>query len=402
MSNTSELLTSARKHLTPNYAPPPIVIERGDGAWLWDTDGKQYLDFGTGIGVSAVGHAHPKVVAAVAAQIARVGHTGPALYNVPMIRLAERICNLAFGDRVFFANSGTEANEAALKIARRHFHDRGEARHELVGVQGGFHGRTMGALSVTAKEAYREGFGPLIPGTHLVAHGTIAALEAVVGPKTAAVIIEPILGNSGVVLPPRGYLAAVRELCTARGCLLIFDEIQTGIGRTGHWFAHQHEHVTPDIMTLAKGLGGGLPIGAMITTDAIAQAFQPGVHASTFGGNPVACAAGLATLDAIEEGGLLGRARVLGELLLAEIGTRCRRHSVVRDVRGRGLMIAVELDGAAKPYVAACREQGLLVTLAGDNVLRLLPPLVIDEAQAHLAVSRLDTALAAMVDKRVS
>ncbi len=393
MPTTRDLLDAARTYLTPNYAPPPIVAERGEGAWLWDTDGAQYLDFATGIGVSAVGHAHPRVVAAVSAQIARVGHTGPSLYNIPMIQLAERICRMSFGERVFFANSGTEATEAALKLARRHFHDRGEARHELIGVQGGFHGRTLGALSVTAKDAYREGFGPLIPGARVVPHGQIEALEAAIGPHTAALIMEPILGNSGVVIPPPGYLAAVRQLCTARGCLLIFDEVQTGIGRTGMWFAHQHEGVIPDVMALAKGLGGGLPLGAMVTTEALAQAFQPGVHASTFGGNPVACAAGLATLDTIEEDGLLERARTLGALLVADITSRCSPYGIVREVRGRGLMIAVELDRAAKPFVAACREAGLLVTLAGDNVLRLLPPLVIDESQARLAVDRLDAAM---------
>ena len=361
------------------YAAPTLTLVRGEGARVWDVEGRDYVDLVAGIAVNALGHAHPAVVEAVSRQVATLGHTSNLVANEPSLRLAERLLALAGrpGDgRVFFANSGAEANEAAFKLARR------TGRPSVVSTQGAFHGRTMGALALTGQPGKRAPFEPLPDGVGFVPFGDAEALASAVGRHTAAaVFLEPVQGEAGVVLPPAGYLAAAREVTSRYGALLVLDEVQTGIGRTGAWFAHQHDGVAPDVMTLAKGLGGGLPIGACLAFGDAVDLLQPGQHGSTFGGNPVSCAAALAVLATIEADGLLARATVLGDRLRA--GIAALQHPTVTEVRGVGLMLAVTLSapvaGAAE---AAAREAGFLVNAVAPDTIRLVPPLVLTDSQA--------------------
>jgi acetylornithine/N-succinyldiaminopimelate aminotransferase len=383
--DSSQLLAAARAHLFPNYAPPPLVMVRGEGPHLFDAEGRRYIDFAAGLSVLALGHAHPALADAIAAQAHRLGHLSNVFSNDQTTRLALRLVGLGFGDRVFFCNSGAEANEAAIKLARRHFFVRGEPRTEVVAAQHSFHGRTLGALSATGQPRYHEGFGPLVPGFHHVPYGDVEALRRQVSSRTALVMLEPILGEGGVVLPPPGYLAEARRVCDGAGALLHFDEVQVGMGRTGRWFCHQHEAVTPDTLSLAKALGGGLPLGALLARDELAQALTPGTHASTFGGNPIACAAGLAYIDHVEANGLLARAGEVGERVLSRLRAAAPSLPRVREVRGRGCFVGVELDVPAAAYGTALRERGLLVAVVSENVVRLAPPLnvpweVLDEA----------------------
>ncbi len=391
MTRTADLVATARARMATTYAPAPFVIDRGEGMYLWDLDGTRYLDFTSGIGVNAVGHCHPEVVEAIREQAGRYCHTANLLYHAGHIEMCERLCELSFGDRVFLTNSGVEAGEAALKLARRYAFKRGETRPTFVATHGSFHGRSIATLSVTGQESYREGYGPLLPDVTLVPFADVEALRAVVDGRTAAVILEPIQGNSGIKVAPDDYLRGVREICDAAGCLLIFDEIQSGVGRSGKWWAHEHAGVTPDIMMVAKGVGGGLPLGAMVTSEVVGAAFTPGSHGTTFGGNPVCCAAGLACLRIIERDDLLGRATRLGERLRA--GLRALEHPRIREVRGRGLMVGVEIDGAAKDVRSRLRERNLLTTLGGPSVIRLLPPLIVEEAHIDEAVAMIGAAL---------
>ena len=360
------------------YAAPTLTLVRGEGAQVWDEDGRDYVDLVAGIAVNALGHAHPAVVEAVSRQVATLGHTSNLVANEPSLRLAERLLALSGrpGEgKVFLANSGAEANEAAFKLARR------TGRPSVVSTHGGFHGRTMGALALTGQPAKRVPFEPLPEGVGFVPYGDVEALGSAVGRHTAAVVLEPVQGEAGVVVPPAGYLAAARELTRRYGALLVLDEVQTGIGRTGAWFAHQHDGVIPDVMTLAKGLGGGLPIGACLAFGDAADLLQPGQHGSTFGGNPVACAAALAVLDTIEADGLLDRATVLGDRLQA--GVAALRHPMVAGVRGVGLMLAVILTAPVAGAVeAAARDAGFLVNAVAPDTIRLVPPLVLTDGQA--------------------
>jgi acetylornithine/N-succinyldiaminopimelate aminotransferase len=310
--------------------------------------------------------------------------------------MCEKLAELSFGEQVFLCNSGTEAIEAALKLARRHFFDAGAPRKKFVATLNGFHGRTVGALSVTGQESYRKGFEPLMQEVAFVPYNDTAKAVAAIDKDTAAFIVESIQGNGGVVLPPMGYMEAVARACRAQGALLIVDEIQTGIGRTGEWFGYQHEGITPDIICLAKALGGGLPLGAMVTTASLAAAFQPGVHGTTFGGNAVACAAGLATLHVIERDGLLANAATMGTLYRDLLRKLQKRHGEkIVDVRGRGCLIGIQTASQVRPLQAACREHGLLVTAAGANVLRFFPPLNVARDELEESIRRLDAALAA-------
>ena len=364
--------------LMPNYGTPPITLVRGRGARVWDSEGREYVDLLAGIAVSSVGHAHPYVVDAVTRQMQTLGHVSNLYATTPSATLAERLVALA-GEpgKVFFCNSGAEAVEAALKLARK-----ATGRGHYVAAEGSFHGRTMGALSVTGQPAKRAAFEPLVAPVTFVPYGDADALRAAVTDDTAAVILEPVQGENGVVVPPPGYLAAARATADAHGALLVLDEVQTGVGRTGAWFAWQHEGVVPDVMTLAKGLGGGLPIGATVGFGAAADAFAPGDHGSTFGGNPVACAAAHAVLDVVEEEGLLNAATELGELIgRAPVPTR-----------GRGLLRALLVDGA-KGVEARAREAGFLVNAIGDGVVRLTPPLVIGEADVEAFLAALPALL---------
>ncbi|MGC4999013.1 acetylornithine transaminase [Streptomyces sp. DT195] len=380
MSN-EELTTRWQGALMNNYGTPRLPLVRGEGTAVWDADGKRYLDFVGGIAVNALGHAHPAVVRAVSEQIGTLGHVSNLFVAEPPVTLAERLLRLFGRDgKVFFCNSGAEANEGALKIGRL------TGRTHMVATSGGFHGRTMGALALTGQPAKQEPFRPL-PGdvTH-VPYGDPQALAAAVTDETALVIIEPIQGESGVVVPPPGYLKAARAITAATGALLVLDEVQTGVGRTGDWFAYQaHEGVLPDVVTLAKGLGGGLPLGATIAFGRAADLLQPGQHGTTFGGNPVACAAGLAVLDTIVGEDLLANTKRQGEALRARI--EALDHALVDHVRGAGLLLGIVLTGPhAAQAQAAAQEAGFLVNAPAPDVVRLMPPLNLrdDEVDAFL------------------
>ncbi|HET8582794.1 MAG TPA: acetylornithine transaminase [Jatrophihabitans sp.] len=374
-----------------NYGTPPLALDHGSGVRVWDTDGREYLDFVAGIAVSSLGHAHPAIVAAVQDQVTKLAHTSNLYLHEPGVRLAERLVELlALPARVFFANSGAEANECALKLAR--LHGRATGRTEIVSCNASFHGRTLGALAVTGNPAKRDPFAPLPGPVTFVDYGDVAALRGAVGAQTSAVIVEPTLGEGGVVPPPGGYLAAVRAICDDAGALLVVDEVQSGIGRTGHWFASQAEGVRPDVITLAKGLGGGLPIGACLGVGPAGELFAPGDHGSTFGGNPVSCAAALAVLTAIADEHLLDNVKRVGEHLAHALSNL--DSSLVTGVRGTGLWRALALTGDHAPAVeAAARDRGLLVNAVKPDALRLAPPLILTEAEVDEAVSLLAAAL---------
>ena len=391
MSATSRLQARFEAAMMPNYGVPPVALARGEGCRVWDADGKEYTDLIAGIAVSSLGHAHPAIIDAVTRQVRTLAHTSNLFVHEGEVTLAERLLALLGADaRVFFTNSGTEANEAALKLVRRH---KGESRPVIVAAEGGFHGRTMGSLALTGKESIRQPFGPFGVEVRFVPYGDADALAAAAGPDCGAVFLEPCLGEAGVVPAPDGYLRAAREACDAAGALLVIDEIQSGIGRTGAWFAHQVDGVVPDVLTLAKGLGGGLPIGACIGLGPAGAALRKGDHGSTFGGNPVAIAASLATIRLLE-GNIMANAARMGELILLQTAGWRERHKSVGDVRGKGLMIGIEFvrDQKTKEkapelrnrIIQAAFQRGLLVLGAGENTLRLCPPLVIDEEQADL------------------
>ncbi len=369
--------------MMPTYAPP-IPLVRGEGCRVWDDDGREYLDLIAGIAVSSLGHNHPAIVGAVTRQVATIAHTSNLFFNEPAVALAERLVGLLGGDaRVFLANSGTETNEAAYKLVRRHA---GPDRPYVVAAEKGFHGRTMGSLALTGKASIREPFGPFQANVVFVPYGDVDALKNAVNDSTAAVFLEPMLGEGGVVPAPTGYLKAARELCDATGAAFVLDEIQSGIGRTGHWFLHQAEGVKPDVITLAKGLGGGLPIGACVGLGAYGSAFAKSDHGSTFGGNPVSCAAALAVLDTIERDGLLASVRAVGDRLAA--GLRAVNHPALAGVRGRGLWLALELAGVPSVAVEkASRAKGFLVNAVQPDAIRVAPPLILtsEEADSYVA-----------------
>jgi acetylornithine aminotransferase len=378
-----------RSALMNNYGTPAITLTRGDGAYVWDADGKRYLDLVGGIAVNALGHAHPAVVAAVTEQIGRLGHTSNLYINPVTVELAEAlldVAGLSGQGKVLFCNSGAEAVEAALKLTRL------TGRTKLVAADGAFHGRTMGALTLTGQPPKREPFQPLLPGVTHVPFGDTAALESVVDSETAAVFLEPLLGEGGVVPAPDGYLQAAREITARTGALLVLDEVQTGIGRLGSWFAFQQAGITPDVLTLAKGLGGGLPLGACIGIGAAADLLQPGQHGTTFGGNPVACAAGLAVLRTIADDGLCEHAATIGKELAA--GVENLGHPVVAGVRGAGLLLGIELRAPVSAKVAkAAQDAGYLVNNVQPDTIRLAPPLIIDHDQASGFLAALPSAL---------
>jgi acetylornithine/N-succinyldiaminopimelate aminotransferase len=367
--------------LMNTFGPPKRVFVRGEGVYLWDADGRRYLDLFAGIAVNALGHGHPLIVNAVTAQLTTLGHVGNFFATTPQVALAERLVSLAGSDaRVYFANSGTEANEAAFKLTRL------TGRTKVVSTVGGFHGRTMGALALTGKPGIREPFEPLPAGVEFVPFGDVEALEAAIDDETAAFFVEPIQGEAGVLPAPPGYLAAARELTARHGALLVFDEVQTGIGRTGEWFAFQHDGVRPDVLTLAKGLGGGLPIGACLAFGPAKELFVPGSHGSTFGGNPIACAAGLAVLYAIERDGLLSRAREVGARLSE--GIEALGHPAVAEVRGAGLLLAIRLRAERAAAVSdAALDAGFIVNAVNPAAVRIAPPLILtaDQADEFLA-----------------
>jgi len=390
--DTKTLLEWADRYLMTNYARAPLCLVRGEGARVWDTDGKEYLDFVGGIAVDALGHSHPKIVGAIREQATALLHVSN-LYQIPsQIHLAKLLVEHSFADRAFFCNSGTEANEAAIKLARKHATDTGSSdRTDIITMRGAFHGRTMGALSATPNEKYQHGFHPLLPGFKYVPFGDLTAVERAMDGRTAAILVEPIQGEGGVNVAPDGYLAGLRRLCDHHGALLIFDEVQTGMGRTGRLWAHEHWGVAPDVMTLAKALASGIPIGAMVAKEFCARAIVPGSHGTTFGGNPFATTVGIATFTTMLEEKLPERAGRLGGYLMDRL--RSIGLPAIKEVRGKGLLVGVDLDRPANAVVTACREQGLLVLTAGDAIVRMTPPLVVEEADVDRAVEIVRTVL---------
>lgn len=357
------------------FGTPRTTLVRGEGCYVWDADGNRYLDLLAGIAVNVLGHGHPAVLAAVSEQLSTLGHVSNFFTTPAQVELSERLLGLlGGGGRVFLTNSGTEANEAGFKLARR------TGRTTMVAATGGFHGRTMGALALTSKAAYREPFEPLPGDVRFVEYGDAAALRAAVDDSTAAVLLEPVQGEAGAVVPPEGYLAAAREVASAHGALLWFDEVQSGMGRTGRWFAHQHEDVRPDIVTLAKGLGGGMPIGACIGLGGAGELFGPGNHGTTFGGNPVAAAAALATIQAIDDEGLLAHVEKVGDHLVE--GIRAVGDPLLTDVHGSGLLVGVDLDAdVAAAVVDRAQAAGFIINHCAPNRLRLVPPLVLSHEE---------------------
>ena len=398
----AQLIAQAEKVMLRNYRQQPIVLSRGQGVELFDVKGDRYLDMTAGISVCALGHAHPALTRAIAEQAARVLHVSNLFYNEQNILAADAIVKRSFADRVYFCNSGGEANEAALKLARRYMHVvRGEPQRNLiVATHGSFHGRTFATMSITGQEKYRANFGPLVEPVTLIPFGDLDAAEKALAPRTAcAIVVEPIQAEGGIIVAPPGYLAGLREICDRTGTLLVFDEVQTGIGRTGKWFGHEWDGVTPDVMTLAKALGGGVPIGAMACTEAAAQAltFREGdavPHASTFGGNALACAAAVCVLETIEAEKLLDNTLSTGDYLGRRLEIIAAKHTTLcTDARGRGLLRGLALTIPAPPVVLACRERGVLLSVAGANVVRFAPPLVVRQQHVDEAVAVLDDVL---------
>jgi predicted acetylornithine/succinylornithine family transaminase len=382
VEDNATIARAAEAVLVGNYKPQPIALVRGEGCILIDAEGRRYLDLMGGIATAVLGHCHPRVVAALEEQARRLWHVSNLYTTQPQVRLAEKLVEHSFAERVFFCNSGAEANEAALKLARRFQRERGEDRFEIIAFDGSFHGRTLFTVSATGQPAYWKGFEPIVPGIHFAPFGDLDAVKALMGPRTAAILVEPVQGEGGVRPAPAGFLAGLRELADESGAVLIFDEVQSGMGRTGPLFAHQHDGVTPDVMTLAKALGNGIPIGAMCTTERHATALVPGTHASTFGGNPLATACGAAVMDELLEGGVLDRARPVGDHLGAKLAAMAKKYpDRIVEARGRGLLQALELNEPVGPLIDACREEGVLVIQAGANVLRFAPPLVVTREQ---------------------
>jgi len=390
-----QLLGGAGAHLYPNYAQPSFVMDHGSGARLYDLSGKRYIDLFAGIAVSSLGHNHPALVRAISEQAGKLIHLSNYFYNEPNARLAPLLAQLCGMDRVFFCNSGTEANEAALKLARRYFYDQGQPdRHVIIAFDNSFHGRTMGALSVTGQAKYRTGFGPLSEVRH-VPYGDLEAARAALDGRVAAIIVEPVQGEGGVVVPPPEFFKGLRRLCDESGALMIVDEIQTGAGRTGKFLGCQHEDVLPDIVTLAKGLGGGVPIGAMLCKEHLAGTLVPGSHGTTFGGNPLASAAALAVVTELTERGLMDQVGVKTTFLEQRLDALVSKHACLVGRRGRGLLQALVLrDGSQGPAILAdLREAGVLLTFAGGTALRITPPLVITEQELELGLSLIDNVL---------
>jgi predicted acetylornithine/succinylornithine family transaminase len=385
MATNASYVETARAALLGNYRPAPIVLTRGSGCRVWDVEGREYLDLSGGIAVLSVGHAHPRLASAIAEQAGRLVHTSNLFFNDRSIELAAEITRRTGFDKIYLANSGTEANEAMLKLARRYHFGRGDAtRVELVGTIGSFHGRTMGSLSLTGQKKYQEGMGPLVGGCRLVPYADLDAMRAVVTEKTAAVLVEPIQAEGGIVVASDDYLRELRALCDERGALLLFDEVQTGYGRTGTFLARERSGVWPDACSLAKGIAGGFPLGAMCVTAKMRDGLPYGSHASTFGGNPLAAAAGLATLRIFDDEGLVENAARMGEHLLEGLRALADRASLpaAREARGRGLLAGILLADDVDPpaTVGALREKGVLVSLAGGSVLLVSPALNVTAA----------------------
>ena len=394
---SQDWIIRADKVVMQTYGRQPLVLVKGQGCRVWDDTGKEYLDFVAGLAVCNLGHAHPDIARAAAAQLEKLVHVSNLYYTTPMVELAEDLTRLSFADRVFFANSGAEVNEAAVKLCRKYSRERyGEERYRFICMENSFHGRTFGALSATGQRKFWQGFHPLLPGFVFVPFNDLPALARAVDDTVCAVLLEPIQGEGGVCLPDPGYLQGVRRLCDEKGLLLVLDEIQTGLGRTGELFAHQHFGLAPDVMTLAKGLANGLPMGALLATEEVARAFVPGTHASTFGAGPVIAAAARTALALLSDPGFLAAVRAKGKYLQNSLKSLQEKFPVIKEVRGLGLMWGLELAREGAPVVNACRERGLLVNCTQMNVIRLLPPLIVSEPDLNRGLMLLEAALHAV------
>jgi len=390
---TQEWIDLSDRYIMSTYKRHPLVLTRGLGVHVWDCEGRCYLDLVGGIAVCALGHAHPKVVTAIQEQVENLSHVSNLYHIVPQILLARLLVENSPLDKAFFCNSGAEANEAAIKLARKYASEHMQGRYELITMQDSFHGRTLATVTATAQKRFHAGFEPLPAGFRYVPYNDLPALEAAVTEKTCGVLVEPIQGESGVVIPDPRYLPGIRRICDEKGLLMIADEVQTGIGRTGTLFACEQTEVVPDMITLAKALGNGFPIGALLAKEKIAAAFVPGSHGSTFGGNPLACAAALATLETILDEGILDNCRKVGEYFLSRLGELKNKHSRIRQVRGQGLILAVELTVPGAEFVEKCMEKGLLINCTNGNVLRFVPPLILTRQDVEKAIGILDGVL---------
>ncbi|HLB25971.1 MAG TPA: acetylornithine transaminase [Nitrospirota bacterium] len=392
MISTDKLIEESRHYLVNTYNRFPVVFVRGRGMKLYDSDGREYTDFLAGIAVNNLGHCHPKVVIALQKQAQKLIHVSNYFHIEPQIRLAKMLAHNSFADRVFFCNSGAEANEAAIKLARKYAKENlGEERHEIITALNSFHGRTMATITATGQGKFQKGFAPLLPGFRYVPFGDIDAMAGAITDRTCAVMLEPVQAEGGVNMPPEGYFRELRALLDEKGLLLILDEVQTGMGRTGKLFAYEHYGIEPDIMTLAKALGGGMPVGAMLATEGVAESFSPGDHASTFGGNPLACAAGVASLEAIlEDGWLIGECARLGEYFKKGLARLMQKYPVIKDVRGKGLLIGAELESDASDIVKEALKEGYVINCTMGSVLRFVPPLIVTEEEIDGLMDALD------------
>lgn len=391
---TEELIALSDTCIMNTYRRIPIVLVRGDGARVWDSDGKEYLDFVAGIAVCSLGHSHPAVIDAISRQVEILTHVSNLYYIEPQIILASRLVKHSFADKVFFCNSGAEANEAAIKLARKYAHEYMEGdKYQIITMEDSFHGRTLATVTATGQKKFQVGFEPLPEGFTYVPFNNISAIENAITETTCAVMVEPIQGESGIKIPDDNYLPQLRKLCDDRGILLIFDEVQSGMGRTGTLFAYEHCGIQPDIMTLAKALGNGYPLGAMLATDKVASAFVPGNHASTFGGNPLGMAAGIAVIDTMLGGGILDNCKEIGSYFFEKLHDLKERHDVIVDVRGKGLMLGVELSVPGDDIVKSIMEKGVFINCTNGNVLRFVPPLIIDRKDVDRVITILDEEL---------
>jgi predicted acetylornithine/succinylornithine family transaminase len=389
-----DFISANKEYVFNTYGRSPVMLVEGAGLRVKDSNGKDYLDFIGGLAACPLGHAHPALVEAICKQAGKLIHVSNIFHIEPQIELARLLAENSFGDKAFFCNSGAEANEAAIKLARKFFSEKEAAdRYHVITMQNSFHGRTLATLAATGQMKYRQGFEPIMPGFSHVPFGDYPTLEEAITEKTAAIMIEPIQGEGGVRIPPADYLPKVRKLCEDRGVLLIFDEVQTGMGRTGKLFAYENFGIEPDIMTLAKGLAGGVPIGAMVATERVASAFKPGNHASTFGGNPLSSAAGVAVLNEILSNGFLDRVRIMGGYLRSQLEDVAAKHNCVKEVRGLGLMQALDLKIPGADLVTIMREAGVLVNCTSDTVIRFLPPLIVSGAEIDEMIIILDASL---------
>ena len=388
------ITNTADRVIAATYKLFPIVIERGKGCTVWDTKGRAYIDFVSGIAVCNLGHSHPRIADAVARQARKLVHVSNLYYTIPQTELAHALVENSFADRVFFGNSGAEANEAAIKLARKYFKDKGQPRRiRIISMEKSFHGRTMAAMSATGQDKIKLGFEPVLEGFSFVPFNDIDALRSAIDEHTCAVLLEPIQGEGGIRCPAPGFLKQVRRLCDQHNVLMILDEIQTGMGRTGSWFAHEHDGVTPDIMTLAKALANGLPMGAMLATETVAAAFGIGAHASTFGGTPLVAAAALETVKVMRDEKIVDRAQDTGVYFKDALLQLQRRHSRIVEVRGRGLLLGIQLDGPAEELVPVMMDKGFLINCVQGDTLRFVPPLIIPKADIDALIHCLDDVL---------